>query len=686
MLRTGLLVVATLLVPTGVLGDENAAPSYQKHIMAVFGKLGCNGGTCHRAVKGQAGFRLSMFGADPTGDHDRITREFAGRRVNLLEPAASLLIVKATGQVPHGGGKRLQPGSVDYDRLLAWIADGAVADELAPSRLTELRVSPTERTAKPGESFDLQVTAVFADGRSEDVTTLCSYQSLDSAVATVQIDGRVTAVGVGDAGLLVRYRAQPAAARVLVPSSRAEPTPSDASRSERLTSRETAVSFIDAHILAKLARLNLPSAPSCDDATFLRRVHLDLIGQLPTPDEIREFLQDSSADKRTSKIDELLSHPAHADLWALKFCDILKAADFGVYADALSQEHDAPRMHAWIRARLAEDTPYDELAARIIVATSREGRSMENYAAEVKSLFEGYAPGRPDLTLYAQRQTLDLFWQRRGSDGVKGAMQVAHAFLGLRLECAQCHRHPHDNWQQEDLLDFANFFMRVRTVGFQGDNEKKFTDAAEYFKKYNDEAKALEAEVKQRKEGEGKTHEEAAKQAKSTLDKLKPQLAKLEKMNGDDVEVARLRQEIEQAQQVQARADAYRQETAAIEKRAKMFPEIARRIMQAECRLLPTNVPAKVTSTLGTCESNTFRLLGQTASVTPPEDGDPRELVVEWLRRPDNPYFARAIVNRVWAHYFGRGIIDPPDNLSAFNPATHPELLDELATRFIQSG
>jgi len=279
---------------------------------------------------------------------------------------------------------------------------------------------------------------------------------------------------------------------------------------------------------------------------------------------------------------------------------------------------------------------------RILLATSKEGRSMEEYAGEVKSLFEGYSLGRPDLELYAKRKTLDLFWQRRGSDGVSGTLQVAHAFLGLRLECAQCHRHPHDNWQQEDLLDFANFFMRVRTVGFGDQNEKKFPDAAAFYKKFNDEAKSLEADVKKRKE-------------------------------------------LTTAKDATAMTEAFKAETAAMEKRAKMMPEIARRIMQAECRLLPPGTAAKVSSTLGTRESKAFRLLGESDAITVPADRDPRELVVAWMRKPENPYFARAIVNRVWAHYHGRGIIDPPDNLSAFNPATHPELLNELCDGFVKS-
>jgi hypothetical protein len=484
----------------------------------------------------------------------------------------------------------------------------------------------------------------------------------------------VTARGVGDAAIIVRYRAQPAMARVLVPRPDTTPFP-DAKPNN----------FVDAHILAKLKRMNLPPAAITDDATFLRRVHLDATGELPTPDEVRAFLADTAADKRAKKIDELLARPGHADLWTLKFCDLLKAADFGVYADALSLEADAPRFQAWVRARLGENMPYDVLVERILLATSREGRSMDDYAAEVRALFDGNGSGRKDLEVYANRKTLDLFWQRRGSDGVNGTLQVAHAFLGLRLECAQCHRHPHDNWQQEDLLDFANFFMRVRTVGFQGDNEKKFPDAAAFFKKFNDEAKTLETEVKKRKDGDGKKHDEAAKAAKATADKLTLEIAKLEKDKADANAIAAKRKELDALKDIIAKADKYRAETVELERRAKYLPEVARRIMQGESRLLPPGKPAKVTSPLGTKESAKFRLLGDTDPTTIADDRDPREAVMEWMRKPNNPYFARAIVNRVWAHYFGRGLIDPPDNLSVFNPATHPELLAELCDGFVKN-
>lgn len=686
MCRFSFTPVLLLTLICGVLGWSTGAragetvpkkPSYQRHVVALFSRLGCNGGTCHGAVKGQNGFRLSLFGADPVFDHEQLIRDLAGRRVNRNDPARSLLLLKATGQVDHGGGVRLRPGSFEYQVLHRWLAGNAPLDAFAPSEIKELHVTPAERVARLGESYRLHVEAQFADGTTEDVTTYCSFHSLDTATATVDASGEVAAQLSGEAALIVRYRAQPVMARVLVP--RSMPSPSFDIQPHN---------FIDTHILNKLRRMNLPPAALADDAAFLRRICLDVTGELPIADEIRAFLADSSTDKRSRKIEEVLRRSGHAALWTLKFCDLLKAADFGVYADALTQEADAPRLQAWVRARLEENTPYDQFVERILLATSREGHSADEYAEEVKTMMEGYAPDRPDLKAYSKRRTLDLYWQRRGADGVGGALQVAHAFLGLRLECAQCHRHPHDVWQQDDLLDFANFFMRVRKVGFQGDNEKRFPDMAGIKKRFDDESKKITAEIKKRKETEGKKRDEEANKAKPEVIKLKAAIAKLEKepRPGDHAaEIARKRKELDRLQETIDAAERFRQETAGLEKRAKLLPEIGRRLLQAEIRLLPPGPFARVISPIGTRESKTMRLLGETKPASIPEGRDPRETVMNWMRRPDNPYFARAIVNRVWAHYFGRGIIDPPDNLSAFNPATHPELLRELCEGFIKN-
>lgn len=667
------MLLATLsLGLCGGLVQAADAPSYHKQVSALFSKLGCNGGTCHGAVNGQNGFKLSLFGADPKADRERLLREIGGRRLNLNDPAASLLLRKATAQVAHQGGKRLSIGSPEYELLLKWIASGAPLDEAIP--LKELRVLPANQVLTLGKQMlKLRVEAVFADGSIENVAGLSSFQSQDPQVATVEGLGHVVPKGVGDAAILVRYGSHPAMMRVLVPRDEVAAFPD-----------VTSNNFVDRHVLDKLRRMNVPPSPVADDATFLRRASLDITGELPTADEVRAFLADKDSTKRTKKIEELLKRPGHAALWTLRFCDLLKAADYGVYADALTVEADAPRFQAWVRARLEENLPYDQFVERILLATSKEGHTAEQYGDEVLKMMEGNAPGRPDLELYRNRKTLDLYWQRRGSDGVSGTQQVAHAFLGLRLECAQCHRHPHDVWQQDDLLSFANFFMRVRRVGFEGDNEKRYPDTAALYKKFNDEAKKLEAEAKKRKDTEGKKIDEDAKKAKTEADKLTREIAQLEKDKKPD-EAAKKKKELATHQETMAKAEKFRQEMASMDKRAKLMPEVARRLMQAEVRLKPVGTFAKVTSPIGTAESKMMRLLGETKNVTVSDDRDPRELVVAWLKRPDNPFFAKAIVNRVWAHYFGRGIIDPPDNLSSFNPATHPELLKELSDGFIQN-
>lgn len=611
----------------GVAGDRQTsvaqpdAPLFTRHVQGVFSRLGCNGGTCHGAVQGQNGFRLSLFSADPALDYAEVVRDGAGRRVNPLNTADSLLLLKPAGEVPHAGGRLAPPGTVEYEILRRWIEAGAPFDAVEQSRVVTLNATPSQSTTAPGAEISLRVEAEFADGSREDVTALCSFLSRDEGVATVDADGRVRTVGAGDTTILVRYRAQPTMVSVIVPRPAEKPFPEVA-----------AANFIDEHILNKLRRLNIPPAATVDDATFLRRTTLDVAGRLPTPREVRDFLADDAADKRAKKVDILLNDPGYAALWALKFCDLLGAGDFGVYADGLAEHYDAPRFHAWVRARLDENVPYDEFAARILTATSREGRSLEEWGEEVVSLQSGYATPRSDLDVYSRRKTLDLYWQRKGSAGVSGTLQVAHSFLGLRLGCAQCHRHPHDVWLQDDLLSFANFFMQVRQPGFRGDNEKKFPEAAALFKKFKEESKKLA---------------EAAKQLKAD--------------KGDQEEIRRL------------------------EKRSKLLGDsVAKRVLHAETRHLPdAKAEAAVTSPLGTQNSQEFRLLGETEGMEIPPGEDPRKVVAEWMRRPDNPFFAKAIVNRVWAHYFGRGIVDPPDNLSPLNPPSHPELLDELCRRFI---
>ena len=641
LLLSPLLFAALALGPIVHVQAADEAPKFHRHITAVFSKLGCNSGTCHGAVKGKNGFRLSLFGAGPDLDFDRLVHEYDGRRIDRFDPAASLLLLKATGAVEHGGGRRMGAGSPEYQLLSRWIAAGMPLDKGAASELVRLVVTPAEHSAKPGDRYRLKVDATFADGTTEDVTSLCAFESRDQGVVSVDRDGAVEVVGPGGTFLLARYRAAPAVAVVLVPRADAKPF-----------AEVAAANFIDTQVLAKLRQLGLTPAALADDVTFFRRAYLDVTGALPTPDAVRTFLADKtpSAEKRARVIDDLLRQPGHAQLWTLKFGDLWKASDFGVYADGMSQEQDAPRFSHWLRARLTENVPYDELVARVLTATSREGKSLDEFAKNVQEIAEGYHDHRTDLDLYDQRKTLDLYWQRKSATGLPGTLQIAHSFLGLRLECAKCHRHPHDVWQQDDLLSFANFFMHIEEVGFRGDNEKKYPEAGTLAKKLEADAKKLEAAVKKERETTGKKLEAEAKKSTDAQTAYKKFMSEMSEMD----------------------------------RRSKLLPDIGRRVLHTDIRNQPESKAfAVVVSPLGTQESKTYRFLGETKNVEVPKGTDPRTMVVEWMRRPDNPFFAKALVNRVWAHYFGRGIVDPPDNLSPFNPPTHPELLDQLSREFI---
>jgi hypothetical protein len=623
----GLILILGLDASAAAAEPFPMAPLFSRHVVPLFSRLGCNAGLCHGAVKGQNGFRLSLFGAEPAGDHQRLLREAAGRRLNLNDPDGSLLLLKATGQVAHQGGVRMARGSPEHAILRNWIAAGAQLDAIEKSLVTRLTIAPHQKTLKQGERYPLHVTAVFADGSSEDVTALCSFESANKESAHIDPSGQVQGLGVGDTALIARYRAEPAVALLVVPREGNEAFPD-----------VTPVNFIDKHVLDKLRRLNIHPSDLADDVTFLRRVSLDVTGLPPTPEEIRAFLSDRRADKRQRKIDELLDRPGYSALWATKFCDILRPSGFDA-RHGFTEEAETRRCYEWLRARVRENMPYDRLAERILLATSREGRSEQDWAKEVQLLVEENAAKTADLKAYTGRNTLDLYWQR-GGGGVKGAMQVAHSFLGLRLECAQCHRHPHDVWQQDDLLSFANFFMRVSQPGASPPSPTIAKEADRLVK----EAKEL------------KDH------AKKIGDKLKDKSLAKE-------EVAKLQAEMK-----------------ALNEKTQLMETAARRLKATEIHTSGRASFASVTSTLGRQESKQFRLLGDTKALSIPGDKDPREAVMAWLRRPDNPYFTRAIVNRVWAHYLGRGIIDPPDHLSPLNPASHPELLTELCADFIKSG
>lgn len=428
--------------------DKRVTPDFQRHVLPLLSRAGCNGRECHGSAQGKGGFQLSLFGYDFDADHKTLTQlvqKHGTARVSRENPADSLLLKKPTKTVEHKGGKKIEMGSWQYDLLLRWIQAGAPA--AAKQQFDRLEVSPAEIVfRKSGDSAALRVVAVWSDGRREDVTDLCRFQSNNENVAAVEPTGRVTAHGSGDTHIVAFYDNGVAAVPVMRPYLAA--TSPAASK--------PATTTVDRLIGEKLGKLGLTPSALCDDADFLRRVSIDMTGTLPAPAEVEAFLADVRADKRTRKIDELLERPAYAAWWANKLCDFTgnnpnQQAELG--QTLASQWYD------WMFRRIRENQPYDKLIADIVLATGRRaGQSYEDYAVEMSSYIREKNPA--DFT---ERETLPHYWTRRSvTKPEEKALAFAHSFLGVRLQCAECHKHPFDQWTQQDFKQFARFFEPVK--------------------------------------------------------------------------------------------------------------------------------------------------------------------------------------------------------------------------------
>jgi hypothetical protein len=563
---------------------------FERHVMGLFGRLGCNAGSCHGSFQGKGGFRLSLFGYDPEKDYRAMTREVLGRRVNPLDPDNSLLLLKATGRVEHGGGVRFGWDSWQYRLFREWLVNGA-AWQKGSGDIKEVRVDPPEAAFRqPGESTQLRVAAHFADGSEENITPFCDFRTNDDAVAEVNGLGLVKAVRPGSTAVVVTYRGSVVPVRVLVPMKLPEGF---------VYPRVPEINYVDREVFARLRQLNMVPSDLANDEEFLRRVTVDTIGCLPEPEEVRSFLADKSPDKRARKIDELLAHPLHAALWATKFCDITGNDTQALEGNQVQYRIRLSQMwHDWFRKRLAENVPYEEIVRGVLCATSREGHSPEEWIAQSRA-FEESAFTDGNTAKYAERDTLDLFWRRRNANVPieQWGEKTAAAFLGVRVECAQCHKHPFDRWTQTEYWAHANLFGQV-TQGFSPDAKPM-----------------IDAENLTRKKEAGKR---------------KPPLNQF----------VQLREVFVGGRNV-----------------VKPNPETGKPL------------PPKA--------------LG--GPVIPYVKGeDSRVALFEWLRRPDNPFFARAFVNRVWGHYLGVGLVDSVDNFSLANPPSNEKLLDLLAKDFLE--
>jgi hypothetical protein len=509
----------TVAVSVEVQGVRQPAPvSFEQQVMPLLTKAGCNSGGCHGKAEGQNGFKLSVFGFDPQADHAAIVAEGRGRRVFPSAPESSLLVGKGTGRIPHGGGRKIAEGSLAYKRLVRWIAEGASLRTETFPPLAKIEVEPGERSLALGGTQQLRVTAVDAKGNRRDVTAETEFESNATTIAGVDRGGHVQAGSIpGEAAVLVRYLGQVTVCRITVP------------RTGTNFTRPPEANFIDGHVWDKLARLGIPPSDLADDTTFLRRAYLDVIGTLPTAKEARDFVADAEPKKRANLIDALLERPEYADYWSQKWADLLR-----VDRDVLGA-NGSVAFTRWLRQQFADNRPYDQFVRDILTA---EGKITSPGPAGVYKALD-----KPEVM----------------------SRSFSQLFLGVRIECAQCHHHPSDRWGQDDYFALAGFFTGVSRQG--------------------------EAVVSN---------------------------------GGGDVKHPRTGQSV------------------------------------------PT------------------RVLGGT-SVSFPDRTDRRIVVADWITSADNPYFARAIVNRVWGHYFGRGLVEPIDDLRLTNPAGNEPLLAALAAHFVQS-
>lgn len=584
--------------------ETSEIPDFQKHISPLMGRLGCNGRSCHGSFQGRGGFMLSLFGYDFEADHKAMMEADSGR-IDTADIDESLVLAKPIDEDMHEGGKRFDKAGWEYRVLRAWIAGGAKYDAKQRKMLDRLEVGPAEILFdKDQQTVSLRAVAHWEDGTQEEVTGLCRFHTNDDAIADIDETGIVSSTGTGDTHVVVSYDNAVVPVAVLRPVS---------DRSGDAYPQLTARTEIDRLIANKLQKLGIIPSEVCTDAEFLRRASLDIAGTLPTVGQVEAFLTDTNPDKRQQKIDELLGSAGYAAWWTTRFCDWTGNSD--AQLNNVSPVRQAPAQHwyEWIHQRIEQNVPYDKMVEGIVVAQSRnEGESYRDYCEAMSA-----ACRTKEMDDFADRPGLTYFWARRNFRQTEDrAIGFAYSFLGIRIQCAQCHKHPFDQWSKQDFDDFKNLFQSVTL-------SQKPRDA-EDLKQYEAMMEGMDTDLKG--------------------NQLRKELLK-EFQNGAVIP----------------------------------FPEIVERPIRSGSK----TVRKKGKKTQQIEEAPSAKLLG----------GDyvksnelPREKLMQWLRSPENPYFAKAIVNRVWANYFGVGIVDPVDDLNLANPPSNAPLMDYLADGFVESG
>ncbi len=392
--------------------------SYRHDVIPIFLRTGCNSGSCHGSARGKDGFRLSLFGFDLPGDYHRLTQELATRRLNYALPDESLLLLKATGAVPHTGGKKIDEASDYYDKLRTWIADGAINDlEGAPTVDSLAIFPPSAAIGVDGQTQDFIAVATYSDGSSRDVTNLVVFSSSNEVTAAIDSNGLVTSGQAGEAFVMARFDTHTVGSQVLVLSTDELFEPSD----------EAPANYIDELVNDKLRTIRMLPSPLCTDEEFLRRVTIDIIGRLPEREERNAFLASESATKRAEKIDELLTRPEFAQLWAKKWAELML-----VRTEPNRVEYKPMYLYwEWLTEQITAGRPLDEMIRELLSASG--------------STFDTPATN---------------FYQIE-PDRKKTAENVAQAFLGIRIQCAQCHNHIFDRWTMDDYYSFTAFFTQI---------------------------------------------------------------------------------------------------------------------------------------------------------------------------------------------------------------------------------
>lgn len=522
------LLAVKLAWPTSAAGAEDRPISFVNDVIPILTKAGCNMGVCHaKAGGGQKGFELSLLGFEPEEDFEHIVLEGRGRRLLFGNPEQSLLLLKASGQVPHGGGVRLPKSSAGYAILRDWIRRGASKNAAETPKLVALEIEPKKRTVTCKGTQQLKALARYSDASVRDVTSTALFESNDKAMADVSDEGLVKFFDLpGKVSVMVRYQGRVAVFNATIPlGAPLGPLPAEKN-------------FVDRAVFANLKELGIPPSPVCDDATFLRRVTLDIAGRLPTEAEAHAFLADASSTRREQWIDELLRSPDYADFFAGKWAAVLKnrrddAADLAANF----------AFHAWVRDSLLANKPYDQFVRELLAAT-------------------GTVLSNPPVA-----------WYKRVKEPKEQIEDVAQLFLGVRMQCAQCHHHPFERWSQDDYYSLTAFFAQVG---------RKPSDT-----------------------------------------------------RGEDL--------------------------------------IFHKRGVAAAMNIKTRLTVKPAA------------LGDPVPAIAPDE-DPRLRLADWMKAPSNPYFAKVLVNRYWKHFFGRGLIEPEDDIRDSNPPSNPELLAALEKHFIQSG